>query len=154
MSAWQRVVDPLVFVGNDAGGDTQFTEGFGARWIRRIVYGVDPIAKTFPEYSPDLWAVVDSTYYGSRNTDTDDPDVIEACYELTVCGDPVQPGDTEAAAWTEYDDVESGNDVDCSDDALQQYATDDEAPTDVWWNEAMDRQNGSSSFHYYLAVTG
>lgn len=149
---WTRI-EPHVFVGSTAGGDLQFTEGFTTRWARRIIYGVDPIADTY-EDEPVLWAVVDSTYYGSR--DEGITARIEACYEITVCTDRTHPGDNELQSWNEYQDVESDDnrDVDCSDATLRRHAEQDEAPTDEWWNHVMDRNNHSSGPYYYLAVTG
>lgn len=150
MSLWQRVTDPLVFVGNEAGGDRQFTEGFTARWVRPIIYGTDPIASTY-EDEPVLWAVVDSTYYGSRDEDQGVAAYVEACYEITVCTDQAHIGDTELLALSEFEDV--ADDGDCSDAVLRQYAEEDEPPDDDWWNAVMDRNQHSSSPGFYLAVT-
>lgn len=152
MSDWQRA-DPRVFTGNESGGDSQFTEGFTARWFRKITPGVDPIADTFPD-EPSLWAVVDSTYYGTR--DDGIPDHVEACFDVVVCTDLNHPGDTELLATAEYQHIADADDDpgECSDTRLRQYATDDDPPSDAWWNESMDTSYSSRSHHYYLAVTG
>lgn len=151
MSDWQRA-DPPVFVGNESGGDSQFTEGFTARWFRKITPGVDPIADMFPDET-SLWAVVASTYYGSRDDGV--PDHVEACFDVVVCTDLNHPGDTELLATAEYQHIADDDDhTECSDTRLLQYATDDDPPSDAWWNESMDASYSSRSHHYYLAVTG
>ncbi len=152
MSAWERA-DPRVSTGNEMGGDDQFTTGFTTRWFRKITRGVDPAADTFPA-EPSLWAVVDSTYYGSR--EEGGTAHVEACFEAVICRDPNFPGDTELLSVAEYQYIaaDDEDDADCSDERLHQYASDDDAPSDQWWNELMDEQHGGNCYRYHLAVTG
>lgn len=151
MSDWQRA-DPRVFTGNDMGGDDQFTDAFTTRWFRKITPGVDPVADIFPDET-SLWATVDSTYYGSR--EEGDTAHVEACFEAVICRDPNLPGDTELLSVAEYQNIagDDHHDADCSDERLGRYASDDDAPSDGWWNELMDEEYDNSSYRYHLAVT-
>jgi len=152
MSGWQRA-DPLVFTGKDVGGNDQFTDAFTTRWFREITRGVDPAADMFPD-EPSLWAVVDSTFYGAREEGSTAQ--VEACFEAVICRDPDLPGDTELLSVAEYQNI-AGDDrknADCSDERLTQYASDDDPPSDSWWNELMDEQDSGDYSRYHLAVTG
>lgn len=155
MSGWQRA-DPLVFTGNDdMGGGDQFTGAFTTRWFREITPGVDPVADAFPD-EPSLWAVVDSTYYGSR--EEGGTAHVEACFEAVICRDPNLPGayDTGLMSVAEYQNIadDDHHAVDCSDEQLHRYALDDDDPSDAWWNERMDAEFDNSGYRYHLAVTG
>jgi hypothetical protein len=152
VSDWQRA-DPRVFTGSDMGGDDQFTAAFTTRWFRKITPSVDPAADAFPDET-SLWAVVDSTYYGAR--EEGDTAHVEACFEAVICRDPNLPGDTELLYLSEYQNIagDDDHDADCSDERLSRYASDDDAPTDAWWNERMDEEYDDSGYRYHLAVTG
>jgi hypothetical protein len=160
LASWTRA-EPAVFKGSEVGGDHQITDGYTVRWTRPVIFGIDPISRWLDSVDR-AWVAVDCTYYGVHDLAEFGPHV-EVCYELTVCTDPDQPGDTELQSWARYDTVEGDYpivdmddhttvyDINCSDGHLHGLAEDDEAPTADWWNDIMDDQYSDGAVFYLAA---
>lgn len=133
MSAWERV-QPDVFPAGDAAGEDQVGEAWSARWKRPLTLGVDAAPAT---RGRPTWAVVDCAYYGSGGTEFGYPPHVRCVTTFTVCTDPDQPYDTETTpSWAVDNDVdlEEYDVVDVSDGRIREFAENDEAPDEGFWN--------------------
>lgn len=132
MSAWERA-QPNVSDAGDVAGEDQVGEAWSARWKRPLILGVDAAPAT---RGRPTWAVVDCTYYGSDGTGWGYPNHVRCVTTFTVCTDPDQPFLTETTQSWDLDlDVDLDEDgTDVSDERIRDFAENDEAPDDDFWN--------------------